>query len=97
MGFHLRILLELQNLTQMLSYNRMNNQPLHLANIDFSYADFLSVGGFLRAARAIVDSRMGRCEWMAWMWSTHETTSSNLSASLSLTDMDQKTLKYVHM
>ena len=38
----------LQNPTQMLSYNEMNNQPLHLANIEFS-----SIGSSFWAARTV--------------------------------------------
>ena len=34
----------LQNPTQMLSYNQMNNQPFHLANLDFSSAEISSIG-----------------------------------------------------
>jgi hypothetical protein len=40
----------LQNPTQMLSYNQMNNQPLHLADIDFSSAKILSIISFFRVA-----------------------------------------------
>jgi hypothetical protein len=60
----------LRNATQMLSYNRLNKQCLHLANIDFS-----SVGSvFSGCPSGFVIRRMGRCEWMAWMWFAHETT-----------------------
>ena len=36
----------LQNPTQMLSYNRMNNPPLHLAIIDFSSAKISFIKSF---------------------------------------------------
>ena len=36
----------LQNPTQLLSYDGMNNQPLHLANIDISYIEISSVISF---------------------------------------------------
>ena len=39
--------------TQMLSYNQMSNQPLHLANIDFSSTKFSSVRSFFQTTREI--------------------------------------------
>ena len=63
----------LQNPTQMLSYDGMNNQPLHLANIKFS-----SVESFFLLGRPnnVVDRRMGLREWMPWMWFAHNHTPS---------------------
>jgi hypothetical protein len=42
--------MEPSNPTQMLSYDGMNNQPPHLANIDFSSTKFSSVWSFFQVA-----------------------------------------------
>ena len=44
---------KLQNPTQMLSYDGMNNQPLHLANIHFSSTKISLSEVFFRAAEAV--------------------------------------------
>jgi hypothetical protein len=38
---------------------------------------------FLGYPSSFVDRRMGRCEWMAWMWFAHETTPSIQNASMT--------------
>lgn len=45
---------------------------------NFIYRSFL--GG---CPRSFVDCRMGRFEWMDWMWSAHETTPSIHNASVT--------------
>ena len=78
----------LQNPTQMLSYNRMNNWRLHLANIDLSSAKISSVGSFHFFPSCPINSvyrKMERLEWMAWMRSAHETTHSIQKASVTWT------------
>ena len=62
--------------SQILSYDGMNNQPLHLANIDFSSTKISFVGSFSDCMNSFIDRRMGLCEWMAWIWSTHDHTPS---------------------
>jgi hypothetical protein len=48
----------------MLSYNRMNNEPLHLANIDLSSAEISVVGRkkIMGCPRSFIELRMGRYE-----------------------------------
>ena len=54
------------------------------ANIDFSFVEISSVGGFWGGClRSFADCRMGRREWMAWMWYAHETIPSVHSASVT--------------
>ena len=52
----------LQSPPQMLSYDGVNNQPLHLANIDFICCEF-----FVGCPSSFVNRRMGHYEWMARM------------------------------
>ena len=74
----------LQNPTQMLSYDGMNNQPLHIVNISFSSTRISSIISFFPGCpSSFVDRRMGHYEWMAWMWSAHETTPSIHIASMT--------------
>ena len=61
----------------MLSYDGMNNQPLHLTNIVFSSAKISHVRSFLgECLNKFIGRKMGLCKWMAWMWSAHEYTPS---------------------
>ena len=70
--------------TQMLSYKGMNNQPLHLAKVDFSSTKVLSVGNFFGGYPSnFVNCKMGLCEWMAWMWSAHDHTPFTHSVSVT--------------
>ena len=74
----------LQNPTQMLEYNRMNNLPLHLANIVFSSTKISSHQKFFPDfPRSFIDRRMERYEWLAWMWFTHETAPFIHNASVT--------------
>ena len=74
---------KLQNPTQMLSYVGMNNQPLRIANLFFVHQNFIWWDFFLGCPSSFVDHRVGLCEWMTWMWSTHNRTPSIHNASLT--------------
>ena len=76
------------NPTQMLSYNGMDNRPLHLANTDVAFAKFSLFRSFVPGCpRSFIDFRTGLNEWMmmAWMWSTHDNTPSIHNASVAWT------------
>jgi hypothetical protein len=74
----------LQNPTQIFSYNGMNNQALHLVSIDFSSAENSSaISFFSGCSSSFVDRRMGCCEWMLWMWYAHDHTPSIHNASMT--------------
>ena len=58
--------------TQMLSYDGLNIQPLHLVNNYFSSTNISSIiSSYSNCLSNFVDHRMGLCEWMPWMWFTH--------------------------
>ena len=64
-----------QNLTQMLSYDGMNNQPFILQTLIFHPPNFHPSEVLCSGCPDnFVDHRMGLCEWMAWMWSVQDHT-----------------------
>ena len=81
----------LQNLTQMLSYDGMNNQPFILQTSIFSFVKFSSVGSyFLGCPRNFVDRRIRIFERWAWMWCAHDHTRFIHDASMTWTPKNVK-------